>query len=57
MSWLFKDPVVWMVLLNYDQTQLNTRKWPKKNQIVLNEIFPQKTSNKIFMYLSASFIE
>ena len=57
MSWLFKDPVVWVVLLNYDQTQLNTRKWPKKNQIVLNEIFPQKTSNKIFMYLSASFIE
>ena len=30
MSWLFKDPVVWVVLLNYDQAQLSSRKWPKK---------------------------
>ena len=56
--WLFQDPVVTIAYLNFDQTQLNSRIWPKKIKWQpkgnSNEIW--KTTNKIFMYLLASFI-
>ena len=38
--------------------QSNSKKWPKgwKDQIAPDEIFSQKTTNKIFMYQLAPFI-
>ena len=72
MSWLFKDPVVitkeilsWLskdpinnYLAQFDHAQSNSKKWAKcyKDQIVPNEFFSRKTTNKIFMHLLASFI-
>ena len=56
MSWLFKDPIN-SGMAQFDHTQSNSEKWPKgwKDQIVPNESFSQKTTNKIFMYLLAPF--
>ena len=56
MSWLFKDPIN-SGLAQFDHTQLNSEKWPKgwKDQVVPNESFSQKTTNKIFMYLLTPF--
>ena len=44
MSWLFKDPLK-SGLVQFDHSQSNT-----------NDFFSRKTTNKIFMYLLASFI-
>ena len=57
MSWLFKYPINGgLAQSNYAQS--NSKKWPKgyKYQIVPNEFFPRKTTNKVFMYLLAPFI-
>ena len=55
MSCLFKHPVVIvkesMAWINFDHTQSNSTKWPKKTKIPQNEISSRKTTNKIFMYL------
>ena len=39
-------------------SESRVKKWPKgyKYQIVPNEFFPRKTTNKVFMYLLAPFI-
>ena len=29
-SWLFKDPLVTVAWLNFDHTDSNSKKWPKK---------------------------
>ena len=45
-------------LAQFDHAQSNSKKWPKgeKDQIPPNDFFSRKTTNKIFMYLSAPFI-
>ena len=47
-----------MARLNFDHAQLNRKKWSKlwKDQTAPNEFFSQETTNKTFIYLSASFI-
>ena len=30
MPWLFKDPIVTVAWLNFDYTQLNSKKWTEK---------------------------
>ena len=55
-SWLFKDTIVTMTCLNFDHVQPYSKKWPKKIKLAPNEIFSQKTTNKIFVYLCAPFI-
>ena len=57
MSWLFKDPIITVIRLNFNHAQWNSKKRPqdKKNQIAPNEIFFLK-NNKIFMYLLARFV-
>ena len=57
MSWLFKDPIN-NDLAQFDHAQWSSKKWAKcyKDQIVPNEFFSRKTTNKIFMYLLAPFI-
>ena len=57
MSWLFKDPIN-NYLAQFDHAQSNSKKWAKcyKDQIVPNEFFSRKTTDKIFMYLLAHFI-
>ena len=54
---MFKYPINGgLAQSNYAQS--NSKKWPKgyKYQIVPNEFFPRKTTNKVFMYLLAPFI-
>ena len=57
MSWLFKDPIN-NDLAQFDHAQSNSKKWAKcyKDQIVPNEFFSRKTTNKMFMHLLAPFI-
>ena len=57
MSWLFNDPIN-SNLAQFDHAQSNSKKWPKgeKDQIPPNDFFSRKTTNKIFMYLSAPFV-
>ena len=57
MSWLFKYPIN-SGLAQFDLAQSSSKKWSEgeKDQVVPNEFFPQKTTNKIFMYLLAPFI-
>ena len=57
MSWLFKDPIN-SGLAQFGHAQSDSKKWPKsyKDQIVPNESFSWKTTNKIFMHLLAPFI-
>ena len=52
MSWLFKDPIN-SDLAQFYHAQSKSKKWPKgyKDQIAPNELFPWKTTNKIFMHL------
>ena len=57
MSWLFKDPIN-NDLAQFDHAQWSSKKWAKcyKDQIVPNEFFSRKTTNKMFMHLLAPFI-
>ena len=57
MSWLFKDPIN-SGLAQFHHAQSNSKKWPEgqKDHIGPNEFFSLETTNKIFMYLLASFI-
>ena len=57
MSWLFKDPIN-SGLAQFDHAQSNSKKWPKAKKIKLPQmnLFLEKTTNKIFMYLLAPFI-
>ena len=45
-------------MAQFDHVQSNSKKWPKgkKDQIVPNESFSRKTTNKIFLNLFAPFI-
>ena len=57
MSWIFKDPIN-NDLAQFDYAQWSSKKWAKcyKDQIVPNEFFSRKTTNKMFMHLLAPFI-
>ena len=45
-----------MTCLNFDHVQPYSKKWSKKIKLAPNEIFSQKTTNKIFVYIWAPFI-
>ena len=48
MSWLFKDPIVTVIWLNFNHAQSNSKKWLwcEKAEIAPNEIFSQKKKKK-----------
>ena len=56
MCWLLKDPVVTVAWLIFDHTQSKSKEWPKNIKLPQMKCFSRKTTNKIFMYLLASFI-
>ena len=42
MSWLFKDPIVTVALLNFDCIQSNIKKWPEKIKLPQKRFFLRK---------------
>ena len=55
MSWLFKDPIVTAVWLNFDRTQSNIKKWPEKIKLSQMGFFLKKQP-KIFSCTSWSLL-
>ena len=53
MSWLFKDLIVAVVLLNFDHAQsINQSINPEKIKLLQINFFYKKTINKTFMYVA-----